>query len=169
MNDAHRALPRCTSLMTMALCMRSIQGLPNRLAYGPSPSGRLPDGRSHQSAKSGTDEHRRLFARIANLDGVAARDWTIAADDALRLNATSMRSPLWVQTQKYRHFAAESASDIAKHGSNVRKVPIVFWIAVASRRGALSHGVPLNRHFNGELQSKQQDQIHGRCFISRSG
>jgi hypothetical protein len=56
--------------------------------------GRLPDARSHQSAKSGTDEHRRLFARIANLDGVAARDWTIAADDALRLNATSVRITL---------------------------------------------------------------------------
>jgi hypothetical protein len=25
MNDAHRALPRCSSLMTMTLCMRSIQ------------------------------------------------------------------------------------------------------------------------------------------------
>ncbi len=29
----------------MTLCMRSIQGLPNRLAYTPSPSGRLPGGR----------------------------------------------------------------------------------------------------------------------------
>jgi hypothetical protein len=30
----------------------------------------------------------RLFARIASLE--AARDWTTAADDALRLNATSV-------------------------------------------------------------------------------
>ena len=32
MNDAHRALPRCSSLMTMTLCVRSVQGPPNRLA-----------------------------------------------------------------------------------------------------------------------------------------
>jgi hypothetical protein len=36
MNDAHR-LPRCSSLMT---CVRPLQRLPNRLAYGPSHSGR---------------------------------------------------------------------------------------------------------------------------------
>src|SRR4030081_3233423 len=32
MNDAHRALSRCSSLRAMTLCMRSIQGLPNRSA-----------------------------------------------------------------------------------------------------------------------------------------
>jgi hypothetical protein len=40
--------------------------------------------------KSAIDEHRRLFARIAKPDGVAARGWTTAADDALRLNASSV-------------------------------------------------------------------------------
>src|SRR5258708_26824085 len=38
-NDAHRALRRCSSLMTMPLCMRSIQG---RLAYSRVPRDGCP-------------------------------------------------------------------------------------------------------------------------------
>jgi hypothetical protein len=50
----------------------------------------VPRLRSTLAGQCTIDEHRRLFARIANLDGVAAPDWTVAAEDALRLNATSV-------------------------------------------------------------------------------
>jgi hypothetical protein len=75
--------------------------------------------------------------------------------------------PIYTQFPHVLIYAAPAGSVESKnlfHGRNSTSVADATHERARMRRPAFNQGVPLNRHFNGKLRSKQQDQIHRGCF-----